>query len=180
MMMNRYLCGAVALLIAGLATPAWAQLPPTPGPTPGATKMIVGTWRMVGSQTQAVDGTGAITYPRGARPTGFIIYDPDGMMYVQIMNSDEVRPPRTGAGPMSLEDQAKAFSSYTAYFGRYTVDEQAGTVVHHVEANINPRTIGAAMPRYLEITPERLELNTFTRGEDGVQRITRRMWERVK
>jgi hypothetical protein len=179
-MMSRYLCVSMMMLVVGLATPSWAQLPPKAGPAPGAAKMIVGTWRMVGAQTQAVDGTGPTTYPRGVKPSGYIIYDADGMMYVQIMDSDETRPPRTGAGPMSVEDQAKAFSSYTAYFGRYTIDEVEGSVVHHVAGNTNPRTVGAGQKRFLAITPDRLELNTFAKGQDGVERITRRMWERVK
>ncbi|MDA1185520.1 MAG: lipocalin-like domain-containing protein [Acidobacteria bacterium] len=167
-----------AVLLGALAAPAQAQAPPKPGPTPGAAKMIVGTWRMVGAQTQAVDGSGEITYPRGVRPTGYIIYDAGGMMYVQIMNSDEVRPPKTGTGQMSMEDQAKAFSSYTAYFGRYSIDEEEGSVTHDPQANTNPRQVGDVRKRFLEITNDTLELNTFNTGADGVERITRRMWER--
>jgi hypothetical protein len=179
-MMNRFLCGSMMVLALGLATPAWAAVPPKPGPIPGAAKMIVGTWRMVGSQTQAVDGAGPVTYPRGAKPSGYIIYDPDGMMYVQIMNSQETRPSQAGPDQLSVEDQAKAFSSYTAYFGPYTIDETDGSVVHHVVGNTNPRSVGNAQKRYLVLTADRLELNTFEKSADGVEQITRRMWERVK
>ena len=197
MTMHQALGTLTAAALVALAAPAQAQAPPTPGPTPGAGQMIVGTWRLVGAQTQAVDGSGEITYPRGTRPSGYIIYDagyvradheqrrgasPDdagGMMYVQIMNSDEVRPPKIGPRQLSAEEQAKAFSSYTAYFGAYTIDEDEGSVIHDPQANTNPRLVGDARKRFLEITPDTLELNTFNTGADGVERITRRMWERA-
>ena len=100
-------------------------------------------------------------------------------MYVQIMNSDKVRPPKTGPRQLSAEDQAKAFSSYTAYFGTYTTDEEEGSLIHDPQANTNPRLVGDARRRFLEITNDRLELNTFNTGADGVERITRRMWQRA-
>ena len=179
MTMHKTLGVLTAAVMVALASPAQAQAPPTPGPTPGAAQMIVGTWRMVGAQTQAVDGSGEITYPRGMHPSGYIIYDETGMMYVQIMNSDEVRPPKAGPRQLSPEEQTKAFSSYTAYFGTYTIDEEEGSVIHDPQANTNPRLVGDARKRFLEITPDRLELNTFNTGADGVERITRRMWERA-
>jgi hypothetical protein len=181
MRMHNALGTLTAAVMVALAAPvpAQAQAPPTPGPTPGAAQMIVGTWTMVGAQTQAVDGSGEITYPRGIRPSGYIIYDENGMMYVQIMNGDEMRPPKTGPRQLSPEEQAKAFSSYTAYFGTYTIDEEKGTVVHDPQANTNPRLVGDARTRFLEITPDTLELNTFNMSDDGVERITRRMWERA-
>lgn len=179
MKMQKALGARAAAVLVAMAAPALAQAPPTPGPTPGAAEMIVGTWRMVGAQRQAVDGSGEITYPRGVRPSGYIIYDEDGMMYVQIMNSDEVRPPKTGPRQLSPEDQTQAFSSYTAYFGTYTIDEEEGSVIHDPQANTNPRLVGDARKRFLEITPDTLELNTFNTGDDGVERITRRMWERA-
>ena len=179
MMMHKALGTLTAAVMVALAAPAQAQAPPTPGPTPGAAQMIVGTWRLVGAQRQAVDGSGEITYPRGTRPSGYIIYDAGGMMYVQIMNSDEVRPPKSGPRQLSAEDQTEAFSSYTAYFGTYTIDEEEGSVIHDPQANTNPRLVGDARKRFLEITPDTLELNTFNAGADGVERITRRMWERA-
>ena len=180
MTMHKALGTILATVMIALAASAQAQAPPTPGPTPGAAQMIVGTWRMVGAQTQAVDGSGEITYPRGLHPSGYIIYDENGMMYVQIMNSDEVRPPKAGPRQLSMADQAKAFSSYTAYFGRYSIDEEEGSVIHDPQGNTNPRLVGDVRKRFLEITADTLELNTFNTGADGVERITRRMWERVR
>jgi hypothetical protein len=168
---------ALGCLIA--ATPCFAQGAPK-APRGQVGKMIVGTWRMVSAETRLVDGSGPATFPRGKSPSGFIIYDAQGRMYVQIMNSDETRPPRKGESTMTEKEQAQAYTSYTAYFGRYTINEEDQSVTHHVEGSVNPRNIGNAMHRFVEVSQDRLSLNTFAKGQDGRQRVTLRMWERVR
>ncbi len=143
-------------------------------------RLIVGTWKMTGAETRVVDGSGPTTRPRGKAPAGYIMYDAQGRMYVQIMNSDETRPARKGDGAMTEKEQAQAYSSYTAYYGRYTIDENDQSVVHHVEGSVNPRNIGNAMKRFVEVSQDRLSLNTFAKGQDGKERVTLRMWERMK
>jgi len=176
----RLWCGiAVALASLAVAAPGFAQGAPK-APKGQVAKLIVGTWRMVGVETRVVDGSGPTTFPRGTKPTGYIIYDAQGRMYVQIMNSDEVRPPRRGEGPMPEHDQARAYATYTAYFGRYTIDEGDQSVTHHVEGSVNPRNIGNGMHRFVEVSHDRLSLNTVAKGPDGKERVTLRMWERVE
>ena len=170
---------AVALGCLVVASPCFAQGAPK-APRGQVAKMIVGTWRMAGAETRVVDGSGPTTYPRGKQPAGFIIYDPQGRMYVQIMNSDETRPPRKGEGPLTEKEQAQAYTSYTAYYGRYTIDEDKQSVTHHVEGSVNPRNIGNGMVRFVEVSQDRLSLNTFAKGPDGKERVTLRMWERVR
>ena len=101
-------------------------------------------------------------------------------MYVQIMNSDETRPARKGEGAMTEKEQAQAYGSYTAYYGRYTIDENDQSVIHHVEGSVNPRNIGNGMKRFVEVSQDKLSLNTFAKGQDGKERVTLRMWERAK
>ncbi|MBI3049721.1 MAG: lipocalin-like domain-containing protein [Acidobacteria bacterium] len=161
------------------ASPVFAQGAPK-APKGEVTRLIAGTWRMVGVETRVVDGSGPTTYPRGKTPAGYIIYDSQGRMYVQIMNSDEVRPPRKGEGPMTEKEQARAYATYTAYFGRYTINEEEQSVTHHVEGSVNPRNIGNGMHRFVEVSSDRLSLNTFAKGPDGKERVTLRMWERVR
>lgn len=177
--MRMGLGAAVALATVAIASPAFAQGAPK-APKGQVATLIVGTWRMVGVETRVVDGSGPATFPRGKKPTGFIIYDTQGRMYVQIMNSDEVRPPRKGEGPMTEKEQAQAYATYTAYFGHYTINEEDQSVTHHVEGSVNPRNIGNGMHRFVEVSADRLSLNTFAKGPDGKERVTLRMWERVK
>jgi hypothetical protein len=169
------------LVIAGLAiaTVCFAQGAPK-APTGQVARLIVGTWKMSGAETRVVDGSGPTTLPRGKAPAGYIIYDAQGRMFVQIMNSDETRPARKGEAAMSEKEQAQAYTSYTAYYGRYTIDENDQSVTHHVEGSVNPRNIGNGMKRFVEVSQDQLSLNTFARGPDGKERVTLRMWERVR
>jgi hypothetical protein len=53
-------------------------------------------------------------------------------------------------------------------------------VTHHVEGGVNPRNVGNAMHRFVEVSQDRLSLNTLAKGQDGKERVTLRMWERVR
>ena len=65
---------------------------------------------------------------RGANPKGIIIYDADGHMACQVA-PDRVA---TKAGKEPTGDEAKAaLADHIAYFGTYSIDEQARTVTHH-------------------------------------------------
>lgn len=49
-----------------------------------------------------------------------------------------------------------------------------------MEGSVNPRNIGNGMHRFVEVSHDRLSLNTFAKGADGKERVTLRMWERVR
>jgi len=105
------IASVVALLAASVAG---AQREPA-----GDTPRFVGTWRLV-SNTQ----------------TGIMIYDSLGNMAAQAMPN---RVRRKYAVPEPTPEEAKdAITGYLAYFGTYSVDEQARTITHHRKANINP------------------------------------------
>jgi len=176
--MRMRICALVVVTLA-VAPVCFAQGAPK-APRGQVAKLIVGTWKMTGAETRVVDGSGPTTFPRGKAPAGYIIYDTQGRMYVQIMNSDETRPARKGEGAMTEKEQAQAYTSYTAYYGRYTIDENDQSVVHHVEGSVNPRNIGNGMKRFVEVSQDKLSLNTFANGQDGKERVTLRMWERVR
>ena len=94
-----------------------------------AKSQFLGTWRLVSING---DTTGARN--RGSRPTGYIYYDA-GHMAVQIQ-PDRKRPSWSGraATPDELSEAARG---YIAYFGTWSVDEQARTVTHHREGALN-------------------------------------------
>ena len=175
-MLKRFMVGIGCLL--AFASPALAQGAPK-APKGQVGKLIIGTWRMTGVETRPMDGNGPVTHPRGIKPTGYITYRPDGIMFVQIMNSEETRPPEHGPAQLADDERVKAFNTYTAYFGHYTIDENDQSVTHHVEGNTNPRQVGNGMKRFVEVSKDRLSLNTIGTGPDGKQQITLRMWERV-
>ncbi len=130
------------------------------------TKRFIGTWRLV-----SIVSNGQTDPNRGAHPTGLIYYDGTGHMAVQIMPD---RPRPKYVGPQPTPDEAKAaLIGYTAYFGRYTIDERAGTVTHHRQGNINPGAIVDVVRRYEFAPGDRLIL----RPVENMNELT---WERVK
>jgi len=111
--------GAAALAVVLLAAPVTGAQTALAHDTP----RFVGTWRLV-SETQ----------------TGIMIYDSLGNMAAQVM-PNRVRRKYAAAEP--TPDEAKdAITGYLAYFGTYSVDEQARIITHHRKANINPGQVG--------------------------------------
>jgi hypothetical protein len=127
------------------------------------TKRLIGAWRYVGTR---LDGA---KWDRGPNPKGMIYYGPHGEMAVQV--APDVRRKRAGA-VMTPEEARIALTDYIAYFGTYSVDEQAGTVTHHRHDSIQPGDSGDLVRRY-EFNGDRLIL----RGLDSVLEVS---WERIK
>jgi len=148
------------ILLAAAVAPLGAA---TASAQDAAAKKIVGAWRYVGT---TIDGK---PKPRGNNPQGLIYYGPHGEMSVQIAPDVE----RRKAGATMTPDEAKiAVTDYIAYFGKYTIDEKAGTVTHHRAASLQPGDKGDFVRAY-EFKGDRLIL----RPPNSKQEIT---WERIK
>jgi hypothetical protein len=124
---------------------------------------LIGAWRYVGTRINDEK------FDRGQNPKGMIYYGPNGEMSVQV--APDVKRNRSGA-VMTPEEAKIALTDYIAYFGTYTIDEQARTVTHHRQVTIQPGDTGDLVRRY-ELTGDRLVL----RGLNSTLEIT---WERIK
>ncbi len=126
-------------------------------------KKLIGAWRYIGTQ---INGG---KWDRGPNPKGMIYYGPRGEIAVQIAPDVE----RRRAGAVMTPEEAKiALTDYIAYFGTYSIDEQAGTVTHHRQASIQPGDSGDLVRRY-EFVGDRLVL----RPPNSTMEVT---WERIK
>jgi hypothetical protein len=128
--------GAAALAVALLAAPVMgAQTAPA-----GDAPRFIGTWRLV-SQTQ----------------TGIMIYDSLGNMAAQVMPNRARR--KYAAAEPTPEEAKDAITGYLAYFGTYSVDEQARIITHHRKGNINPGQVNDDVVRtYVFESNDRLVL----------------------
>jgi hypothetical protein len=126
-------------------------------------KKLIGSWRYVGTR---IDGR---AWDRGAHPKGMIYYGPHGEMAVQV--APDVKRNRAGAA-MTAEEARIALTDYIAYFGTYTIDEQAGTVTHHRLDSIQPGDSGDLVRR-CEFDGDRLVL----RPPNSTMEVS---WERLK
>jgi hypothetical protein len=128
--------GTVALALVLLVTPIMGAQTTSARDT----ERFVGTWRLV-SSTQ----------------TGIMIYDSLGNMAAQAM-PNRTRRKYAAAAP-TPEEAKDAITGYLAYFGTYTVDEQAHIVTHHRKGNINPGAVGDDVVRaYVFESNDRLVL----------------------
>jgi Lipocalin-like domain len=137
---------------------------------------FVGTWRLVSFVGYDADGRETSSY--GPRPLGCLTYDKGGRMSVQIARSDP-RPFKSGdpfrASPEELKD---AFDGYFGYFGRYTVDERAGTVTHHIEGGSYPNFVGTDQRRLFTWQGDRLVLSAPPERMGGSDVTYVATWER--
>ncbi len=74
---------------------------------------------------------------------GVLIYDASGHVAAQLSRRDRTvamlgEECAAAAAIKGTPDTAQTVLGYDAYFGTYTVDEQAGIVTHHLEAAIFP------------------------------------------
>jgi hypothetical protein len=128
--------GAVVLAVVLLAAPVTGAQPVPAGDA----ARFFGTWRLVSDTT-----------------TGIMIYDSLGNMAAQVMPN---RARRKYAATEPTPEEAKdAITGYLAYFGTYSVDEQARTVTHHRKGSINPGQVGDDVVRaYVFESNDRLVL----------------------
>ena len=143
---------------------------------------IVGTWRLV----TIVDPN-----PRpdwvDVKPSGYIMYDSTGHMAVQMTRRhDRIKfksPNRAKGTPEEIKD---AFLSYGAYYGTYDINEKEGLIIHNVEGNLFPNSVGMKYRRFYELSGDRLILMPASmvggklapRPETSTVRHL--IWERVK
>jgi hypothetical protein len=129
-----------------------------------AAQRLIGSWRYVGS---TLDGK---PFPdRGASAKGIIIYDAHGHMACQVAPDRTV----TRAGATPTGDEAKAaLEGAIAYFGTYSVDENARTVTHHRQGSVQPGDKGDLVRGY-EFAGDRLILRPVGTTREVI-------WERIK
>jgi hypothetical protein len=110
-----------------------------------------------------------------ALPENRVSYSADthGNMAAQIQPD---RPRPTYTGTPSLEQMAERMCGYTAYFGTYTIDEQAATVTHHRQGMLDAGAVDFV--RKFQLTPDGSRITLTTVG--GAQPGARLTWERVR
>ncbi len=138
---------------------------------------FVGNWELVGRESRTPDGE-LLPAPdppaRGAEGSiGYIMYDAAGYMGVVIMPPD--RPASVGDEPTG-EEALGRLSTYSSYFGTYTVNEAEGYLTHHLQGNVRPPDSNNDNQRFYEFSGDRLVLMPPPDDSGVVRRI---IWQRV-
>lgn len=129
-----------------------------------AAQRLIGSWRYVGT---TYDGKPDQT--RGADPKGIIMYDGHGHMACHVAPDREVG--KAGSEPTPEEAKA-ALANHIAYFGTYSLDENAKTVTHHRLGSIQPGDKGDVVRGY-EFAGRRLILRPVGTAQEVI-------WERIE
>ncbi len=137
----------------------WERVPALPNLTP-VQRQLVGFWKLVSTERRTTTGELARAYPGW---TGFIVYAPSGHMMVHM--SEPYRRRVEG-------------SEYTSYFGTYTITGP-GTLIHHMEGSVSPRSVGTDTERFFEVSGKRLILRPplITTPQGDV--IMTNVWEKL-
>jgi hypothetical protein len=127
-----------------------------------ATRLIIGTWRLVHSIS--INPDGKKEYPYGEDAFGYIHYGDTGIMAVQISrNSRE-----------AAKDLRHLRQDYLAYFGRYEIDTESRVVRHFVEGALFPGDHQGVLVRRYRFDGDLMSL----RPVDGTNREI--LWQRVR
>lgn len=117
---------------------------------------LLGAWRLVSIVAIAPDGTRTNTL--GDHPVGQISYTPGGQMSAVLQHTE--RPVLSGTTAREATDAevAAAWRTFIAYFGSYSIDLDAGALVHHVQGAYLPSMVGTDQVRYFTFEDDRLIL----------------------
>jgi hypothetical protein len=138
---------------------------------------LVGTWRL--RTWKNVGSDGSVVDPLGEHPVGYIFYNHDGYMSVEIMEANRApyRDPDVFGGTPT--ERSEAISTYLSYSGPYEVLADRDTVIHHIEVSSFPNWIGNAQVRFAKLEGGQLTLSTKPMTFQGVERKAELVWERV-
>jgi hypothetical protein len=136
---------------------------------------FVGTWRLVSCIW--TDTAGAVTYPYGRSPVGYLIYTADGYMAVNFMSANRRRFASDRFPEAAAEEERGARKTYQAYSGRYEVRD--GRMIHHVEVSLFPNWVGRDQERFYELDGDRLRLSTEPLPFGSSYQVAHLEWQRV-
>lgn len=138
---------------------------------------LLGYWKLQSWEIRRADGR--VTYPLGQSPRGLLIYGENDLMAAQLGDPDR---PGFNINDRALgtpEELKAAFEGYTAYFGRYEVDEAQKAVIHYPDMALFPNYIGSEQVRYVQLEGNHLFLSTNPISFQGHEQVYVLVWEKL-
>jgi lipocalin-like protein len=138
---------------------------------------LIGTWRLVSYEAHGAHGK--ISYPLGKNLRGLLCYTEEGFMSVQVMKKDRPKYSSKDLHLSLVEEMAAAANGYVAYAGRFSVDEAAGTVTHHIELSLSPTWVGTDQIRSVTLRTGRLYLQGGSVLINSILQAPHTVWEKL-
>ena len=146
---------------------------------------LIGSWRLVSRQSRKVNGEVESDAGLSSTPLGVLIYDQSGHVAAQLSRRDRTlaifsEECQAAINTKGTPDTAQTILGYDAYFGTYKINENDGTVTHHLEAALFPGDIGKDIERHFTISGDQLTITFNTTTRDGVKVTRTLIWQRMK
>lgn len=142
-----------------------------------ARERLIGIWELVSIRETLPDGTERDRPDFGPAPAGFLVYTRTGHVSVHFMRRGR-SPWREEEAP-SADERASALAGYGGYAGTFTVREEEGCVLHHVEVAAIPNRVGRDLKRLYAFEGDRLILRPEPVEQDGVAIRRALTWKKV-
>jgi hypothetical protein len=139
-------------------------------------KRLVGAWKLVSTEQKMKDGTTRPSPLFGPSGMGYLMYSDSGRMCAVLTDPKRARW-QSDDRPSDTELRA-SLEHFVAYCGRYDVNEAEGYVVHHVEIDSVPNSVGTDRKRFATLEGKRLKLRPAEPAGENVLEYTL-TWERV-
>jgi hypothetical protein len=123
---------------------------------------FLGAWTLLSYELMLASGV--VEKPLGDHPLGRILYLDNGQMSAQVAASG--LDPLANADPREAtpEEAGHAWRNYVGYWGTFTVDAEAGVVIHAVDGAWFPNWIGQNQVRQFRFSGNTLTLEADARG----------------
>lgn len=115
---------------------------------------LIGTWKFQSMVLR--NGSGNTVYPYGENLFGLMFYTSNGYMSALLMDPDRKRFRSDDLKAGATDEIKQAYEKFDAYCGTYTIDEEKGTITHHVEGAKFPNWVGTDQVRHFELKDDRL------------------------
>jgi hypothetical protein len=102
----------------------------------------------------------------GEQPVGRLFYDASGHMSLQMMRVGRPQALTTPSDPAQAVNP-RIVTGYDSYFGRFTLDESAGTITHHIQGSLFPEDLGKDFVRRFRLEGDTFELSFTSPASDG-------------
>lgn len=137
---------------------------------------FVGAWKLVSTEEKLKDGTSRPYQDVGAHGAGYLMYSADGHMCAELSGADR----RKWNVPPTIEQKAAAVDTFSAYCGRFEVDEANHVIWHYPEMALDPNFVATRQPRPYRFEGNRLIFSGKQAPEEDDQTVDRWMivWEK--
>jgi hypothetical protein len=150
---------------------------PLPLPTATLATAILGVWKLKSRVDVDIAGQIHIDPFLGPHPLGIISFAP-GYFAAQFMKRDRsLHEDQSQRAP--TKNNTAGVNGYDGYFGTYSVDQKAGTIITRIEGSIAPDNIGSTYVRDARVVANELIIQLQTTAVDGTAITRTNTFERI-